>query len=78
MADLRIPKSLSPDAVLWAFRHGVVMAMMYRGRLGPVRRHRMALVMAPRSVLQLSARIAREWSRRHPVSADSGTGGDDA
>lgn len=66
MADVRVPKSMPIDHVIWAFRHGVLIGMMHRGIYGPVRRHGHAFVSAPRNVLQLADRVRREWERRHP------------
>jgi hypothetical protein len=68
-----VPKTLAkyPEDVAWAYRHGVVTAMMSRGIYGPIRRAGGAAVIAPTMLLRLADRVRREWLRRHPVSASS-------
>ena len=70
MADIRVPKSMSVEAVIWAFRYGVVQGMRSRGRVIP--RQGLGYVIAPRNVLMLAGRIRVEWMRRHPAVTPEG------
>lgn len=65
MSDMRVPKSMYGNHVVWAYRHGVVQAMRMRGRVIPKQGH--AYVIAPRNVLRLADRVRIEWLRRHPA-----------
>lgn len=76
MSDVRVPKSMHADLVLFAFRYGVVNAMRRQG-IYP-RNQMSAYQQAPRSAFLLADRITREWVRRHPQSHDSGSETNDA
>lgn len=71
MSGVLVPKVLAkyPEEIAWAYRHGVAVAMMSRGIIGPIRRAGGAAVIAPTTLLRLADRVRREWLRRHPVSA---------
>lgn len=65
--NLRVPKSMPVDAVIWAFRYGVVNGMRRRGRVIP--KAGMNYVQAPHNVLLLGSRVLREYLRRHPEAS---------
>lgn len=67
MSDVRVPKSMPTDLVLFAFRYGVLSAMRAR-RIYP-RNQMGAYQQAPRNAFMLANRVRREWLRRHPESA---------
>jgi len=63
-----VPKTMTAEEVAWSYRHGVISAMRFRGRLLP--RHGHAHVMAPSQMLRLADCVRREYIRRHPVPRD--------
>jgi hypothetical protein len=66
MSDVKVPKSMTPEAVVFAYRHGVVQGMRMRGWVIPRQGH--GYVIAPSNVLRLADRVRREWMRRHPAT----------
>lgn len=66
MSDVKVPKSMPAEHVVWAFRYGVATALMSRNVYGPIRRMGGAYVQAPVSAMRLADRVRREWVRRHP------------
>lgn len=58
MSDLRVPKSMDPTAVAWAFRYGVAWARQsVYGDASAIRRHNLGYVAAPRNVMRLADRV---------------------
>jgi hypothetical protein len=68
MSIVRVPKYMAsdPEAVVWAYRYGVVQGMRSRGRVLP--RQGGGYVIAPSTLLRLADRVRVEWMRRHPAS----------
>jgi hypothetical protein len=62
--SVQVPKSMSPEDVLWAYRYGVLCAMRSR-RIYP-RNQMSAYQQAPRSLFLLANRVRRAWLERHP------------
>lgn len=63
--DLRVPKSMPAEHVVWAFRYGVAWAR-YSVLNDPsaIRRHNLGFVAAPRNVRMLADRVRAEAMRR--------------
>jgi hypothetical protein len=70
VCDPKIPKSMDPESVIWAFRYGVTMAMYSRKQYLP-KRGMSSYVIAPSNVLKLSDRVRRVWLQRHPLVVSS-------
>lgn len=69
---LRVPKSMRPEEVVWAFRYGVAWGRYHFDQDGgPIRRHGLGYVAGPRSVLRLADRVSREYIRRHREEGES-------
>ena len=67
MSNVKVPKYMAsdPDAVVWAFRYGVVQGMRSRGRVIP--KQGLGYVIAPSNLVRLADRVRMEWMRRHPA-----------
>lgn len=64
-ADLRVPNSMAPEDVAWAFRYGVAWARKaVLGDASAIRRHNLGYVAAPRNVLRLADRVRVATIRR--------------
>jgi hypothetical protein len=65
MSELRVPKNMLAEEVIWAFRHGVSQAIWMRERRivpsfeGYTNHYR--------NVMALADRVRMEWMRRHPA-----------
>lgn len=64
MSDVKVPKSMAPEDVVWAYRFGVLCAMRSR-RIYP-RNQMSAYQQAPHRLFLLAHRVSREWLNRHP------------
>lgn len=65
MADVRVPKSMPADHVVWALRYGVAWARYsVLNDTSAIRRHNLGFVSAPRNVRMLADRVRAEAMRR--------------
>lgn len=74
--NLRVPKSMAPEHVAWAFRYGVAWAKYtVHNDASVIRRHGLAFTIAPRNVHLLADRVRREATRRMQARAEVEIGG---
>lgn len=65
MSGIRVPKSMPPEHVVWAFRYGVAWARYSElGDASAIRRHGLACTVAPRSVHRLADQVRVAAIRR--------------
>lgn len=72
MVELRVPKTMPAEHVVWAFRYGVAWARYtVLGDPSALRRHGLAFTIAPRRVHLLAGRVRREATARLQARVDA-------